>query len=185
MAKIVLGMAMPHSGMLGKAPETWLEDGERDRKNDTLWYRNRTWTYQALAQERQDQGFPSLLSLEERRSRSARCTKALDVLRQVYRDYRPDVAIIIGKDQREIFIDTTPSLAVYTGDTIENGPPQRSVYAPEQPVTYPGRPDLGLHLIQSLQRDGFDLTEIKKWPPNAWMKQQPIVPHAYRPLPAG
>ena len=28
MARIVLGMAVPHSGMLGKAPETWLEDGQ-------------------------------------------------------------------------------------------------------------------------------------------------------------
>src|SRR5882757_11035210 len=95
MAKIVLGMATPHSGMLGKAPETWLEDGERDRNNNALWFRNRAWTYRSLEKERLDQGFSSPISLEERRSRSARCTKALDVLRKVYQDHRPDVAIII------------------------------------------------------------------------------------------
>jgi hypothetical protein len=49
MARIVLGMAVPHSGMLGKAPETWLEDGERDRKNDALWFRNKCWTFPQLA----------------------------------------------------------------------------------------------------------------------------------------
>ena len=41
MARIVLGMAVPHSGMLGRTPEDLLEDGERDRKKDELWYRCR------------------------------------------------------------------------------------------------------------------------------------------------
>jgi Catalytic LigB subunit of aromatic ring-opening dioxygenase len=179
MAKIVLGMAMPHSGILGKAPETWLEDGERDRKNNTLWFRNQVWTYKDLEAKRLADGFKSPISLEERQARSAKCTQALDVLRKVYQDNKPDVAIIIGKDQREIFLDTTPSLAIFTGDKIENGPPQRSVYAPDRPVTYAGLPDLGTHLINSLQDDGFDLTELVKMPPNVWMKDQVIVPHAY------
>jgi hypothetical protein len=179
MAKIVLGMATPHSGMLGKAADTWLEDGERDRKNDTLWYRNQCWKYADLEAKRRAEGFNAPLSLVERRARSARCTQALDVLRQVYWDHKPDIAVIMGKDQREIFIDTTPSLAIYTGEVIENGPPQRSVYAPEHRVTYSGHPGFALHLIQSLQNDEFDLTEVKQWPPNVWMKQQMVVPHAY------
>ena len=48
MAKIVFGMAVPHSGMLGQAPEDWLINGERDRNNPELWFRNRTWTYPEL-----------------------------------------------------------------------------------------------------------------------------------------
>lgn len=179
MAQIVLGMATPHSGILGKAPETWLEDGERDRKNNALWFRNQVWNYKDLEAKRLADGFKSPISLEERQARSAKCTQALDALRKVYQEHKPDVAIIIGKDQREIFLDTTPSLAIYTGETIENGPPQRSVYAPDRPVTYAGRPDLGTHLINSLQEDGFDLTELIKLPPNVWMKGEVVVPHAY------
>ena len=38
MARVVLGMAVPHSGMLGKAPEDWLEDGLRDHNNKMLWF---------------------------------------------------------------------------------------------------------------------------------------------------
>jgi Catalytic LigB subunit of aromatic ring-opening dioxygenase len=180
MARIVLGMAVPHSGMLRRAPENWLEDGERDRKNTALWYRNRSWTFPELAAERKNDGFQALLALAERQQRSQRCARALETLSRIYRDNKPDVAIIIGKDQKEIFIDHSPSIAVYTGDTIHNGPPQRAVYAPPEPITYPGCPDLALHLVQHLQADGFDLTDLFKWPPNVWMKDQaPIVPHAY------
>src|SRR3546814_5055260 len=53
MAEIVFGMAVPHSGMLGQAPEDWLTNGERDRKNPELHYRNRTWTYPELEKERE------------------------------------------------------------------------------------------------------------------------------------
>lgn len=179
MARIVLGMAVPHSGMLGKAPEAWFEDGERDRKKTDLWFHNRTWTYAELEKARVSAGFRAPLELEERRSRAQRCWDALDELRRVYRELKPDVAVILGKDQREIFIDTTPSIAIYTGKTIENGPPQRPVYASAQTLIHDALPELALHLTSSLQEDGFDLTEIVKWPPNVWLKERPVVPHAF------
>ena len=179
MAEIVLALAAPHSRLLGKPPETWLEDGERDRRNDALGYRNRIWTYRELEKERLANGFRAPLALDERRSRADRCWRALDELRRIYREHTPDLAVILGKDQREIFIDTTPSVAIYTGRTIANGPPQRPVYAPPTAAVHDGHPELALHLIEALARDGFDLTEIVRWPPNAWLKQQPIVPHAF------
>lgn len=179
MARIVLGMAIPHSGMLGKAPETWFEDGLRDRGKDDLWYRNRTWSYAELEKERVSAGFRAPLALEERRVRAQRCWDALDELRRVYRENKPDVAVILGKDQREIFIDTTPSIAIYTGMTIENGPPQRPVYAPPRTLTHDALPDLALHLTGALEQDGFDITELVRWPANVWVKNQPVVPHAF------
>ncbi len=179
MAKIVLGMAVPHSGMLGKAPETWSEDGARDQRNEELWYRNRSWKYAELEKERVGKGFKAPLSLDERRARAQRCWDALDELRRVYREVKPDVAVILGKDQREIFIDTTPSIAVYTGKTIENGPPQRPVYAPPRTVIHDALPELAFYLTNALEQGGFDITEIVRWPPNVWLKQQPVVPHAF------
>jgi hypothetical protein len=180
MARIVLGMAVPHSGMLGKAAESLLEDGERDRKNPQLWFRNRSWTFPELAAARAGEGLEKYLTLEERRARMARCGQALETLRRVYREHQPDVVILLGKDQKEIFIDTSPSLAIYMGDTIHNGPPQRAVYAPDNAVTYPAHPELALHLIKSFQDAGFDMTEVLKWPDNVWMKPPgQVVPHAY------
>ena len=65
MARVVFGMAVPHSGMLGQPPEEWLGNGERDRNNPALWYRNRTWTYPELEQER-GKAFEPYLTIEER-----------------------------------------------------------------------------------------------------------------------
>lgn len=179
MAEIVLGMAIPHSGMLGKPSDTWLEDGERDRRNPALWYRNRTWTFPELAAERAHEGFERFLTLEERRERQARCNVALDKLRALYRKHKPDVAIILGKDQKEIFTDMTPSIALFSGDVIENGPPQRPVYAPPEHVTYPGCPEMAQHLFASLKDDGFDLTDLMSWPDNVWTQNRKNVPHAF------
>src|SRR4051794_31429982 len=98
MARIVLGMAGPPSGMLGKAPETWLEDGERDRQKAELWFRNQSWTYPELAAARAHEGLERFLTLEERRPRARRCAQALQVLRRVYQEHKPDVVVILGKD---------------------------------------------------------------------------------------
>src|SRR5258708_3475652 len=179
MANIVLGIAAPHSGMLGKPAETWMKDGERDRKNPTLWYRNKTWSYQQLEAERRSEAFERFLALEERISRHAACRKAIDRLREVYAQAKPDVAIIIGKDQNEIFLDAMPTFAVHVGATIENGPPQRPNYAPSEPIVYPGAPDLAAHISSGLQEDGFDITCMTKMPPNVWLQNKIVVPHAY------
>jgi len=179
MAQVVFGMAIPHSGMLGQKPEDWLGNGERDRKNPELWYRNRTWTYPELEAERSGEGFEKYLALEERSARSARCFAAIDTMRKAYEAANVDVAIILGKDQKEIFIDHSPSLAIYSGEEIYNGPPGRPVYAPDRPVTHRAYPALASHLIKSLQADRFDMTDLFRWPENVWLKAGPIVPHAY------
>jgi len=183
MAKIVLGMAVPHSGMLRKPADTWWEDGERDRKNvhNMLWFRKKNWGFDALCQERKNErDWIKLLSLEEKQPRADRCARALDELARIYREVKPDVAVIIGKDQKEIFIDTTPSLAIYSGESIHNGPPQRAVYAPDKDVTYPACPELAQYLMGRFKNDGFDMADIIKWPVNKWMTEpKPIVPHAY------
>lgn len=180
MAEIVFGMAVPHSGMLGQAPEDWLTNGERDRNNPELWYRNRTWTYPELEAERAGEGFAALLSIEERRARAAKCRAAIDTMRAAYERAKPDVVIILGKDQKEIFVNMSPSIAIYSGAEVFNGPPQRSVYAPDHAVTHPAHPELARYLLQTFEKQNFDLTDLISWPDNVWMKPAaPIAPHAF------
>jgi len=180
MAEIVFGMAVPHSGMLGQAPEDWLNNGERDRKNPALWYRNRKWAYPELEAERGPENFEKYLTLDERKARQSRNVAALDELRQAYERAEVDVAIILGKDQQEIFPGMSPSIAIYTGEDVHNGPPQRAVYAPDKPVTHQCHPELARYLIGELKQDGFDLTDLFQWPDNVWMKPPAnIAPHAY------
>ena len=56
-------------------------------------------------------------------------------MRQPWADARIDVAVIPGKDRKEIYMDFSPALAIHTGEKIYNGPPGRSVYAPATPMT--------------------------------------------------
>jgi len=179
MAEIVFGMAVPHSGMLGQPPEKWPEDGLRDRAKDELWYRNRTWTFPELAAERAGENFEALLTIEERTARSQRCTAALNEMRKAYEAAKADVVVILGKDQKEVFLDMMPSIAIYTGEETFNGPPQRKVYAADHMVTQPGCPDLAVHITRSLEKAGFDIADLMQWPPHSWLKNEKIVPHAY------
>jgi 3-O-methylgallate 3,4-dioxygenase len=145
-----------------------------------LWFRNKHWQYEDLEKARKHENLKMFLTLEERQARAKRTAAALDELRRVYEANKPDVAIIIGKDQKEIFLDTSPSLAIYTGEDLPNGPPQRPVFAPDYDVVHKAHPKLALHLITSLERDGFDVAEVLRWPDNTWMKPpRKIVPHAY------
>jgi hypothetical protein len=185
MAKIVFGMAVPHSGMLGQAPADWLTNGERDRNNPELWYRGRHWTYPELEAER-GAIFEPFLTMEERTQRHARNQAALAKMREAYEAANVDVAIILGKDQKEIWPDISPSIAIYTGEDVHNGPPQRSVYAPDSHVVHKAHPKLATYLIENFQREGFDLADLQAWPENVWMERQmkqkadyPVVPHAY------
>lgn len=185
MAKIVFGMAVPHSGMLGQAPEDWLTNGERDRKNPELWYKGRTWTYPELEAER-GAAFQPYLTLEERTTRATRCRAALDEMAEAYARAKIDVAIILGKDQKEIFTQFSPSVAIYSGKDVHNGPPQRPVYAPDHHVVHEAYPELATYLIDIFQKEGFDLTDLFEWPENVWMAERqgykpdyPVVPHAY------
>ena len=185
MAKIVLGMAVPHSGMLGQKPEDWLTNGERDRNNPELWYHGRTWTYPELEAER-GAAFEQYLTIEERTMRADRNAAALQKMREAYVAANVDVAIILGKDQKEIWPDVSPSIAIYTGEDVHNGPPQRAVYAPDAHVVHKAHPKLATYLIETFQRENFDLTDLIAWPENVWMERQmkqkadyPVVPHAY------
>jgi hypothetical protein len=178
-------MAVPHSGMLGQAPEDWLRNGERDRANPELWFRNRTWTYPELEAHR-GAAFEKYLTLEERTARAKRCRAALDEMAAAYRRANVDVAIILGKDQKEIFTQLSPAIAIYSGKEVHNGPPQRQVYAPDRHVVHKTHPTLARYLIDTFQARGFDLTDLFEWPQNVWMEQQlkqkadyPVVPHAY------
>lgn len=178
-------MAVPHSGMLGQKPEDWLNNAPRDFKNPELWFQGKTWTYPELEAYR-GKAFEQFLTLEERTERAARNAAALEKMRQAYEAADIDVAIILGKDQKEIWPDISPSIAIYTGEDVHNGPPQRAVYAPSEHVVHNAHPKLATYLIETFQREGFDLADLQAWPENVWMERNqggkadyPVVPHAY------
>lgn len=184
MAEISFGMCIPHSGMLGQKPEDWLTNASRDFNNPELWFQGKTWTYPELEAHR-GKAFEPYLTIEERTARQQRCVAAIAEMRAAYERADVDVAIVLGKDQKEIWPDQSPTFTIYSGEKVFNGPPQRAVYAPDHPVVHDAHPKLARYLLESLH-DHFDLNDLQAWPENVWMERQtgkkadyPVVPHAY------
>lgn len=195
MARIVLGMALSHTPQLHTPPEQWPLRLAADEKNPRHHFRGRTYTWPELQAARAHEGLEAHLTLEERRSRQDRALAAVQRLAQVYDEVRPDVAVIVGNDQHELFVeDVMPAMTIYWGETIHNVPAREDQaarmpagihlaeagHAPPTPLVHPGHPALGRHLIERSIEAGFDVAHSQ------WMREadQRIsfstgVPHAF------
>jgi hypothetical protein len=187
MAKIVLGMGSSHGPMLSTPPEEWGQRVVADKRNKEHHYKGKTWTYEQLVEARKGEGLQKQIELPVWRERHTACRKALGELAKVFADVKPDVAVIVGNDQKEIFRDAyTPALTVFNGKTITNTmfsderiaalPPGIAVaipgHIPPEGATYPGAPDLAEHIIKSLTSDEFDVATLTQLPHDE-------TPHAF------
>src|SRR5690348_11716051 len=122
MAEIVLAAATSHTPMVCMRPEDWPVYALGDQRNGGLLDidgERRSFDELALLHGER-------LALEltpERFGQRARVAQAsLDRLATSLQRSAPDVAIIVGDDQDELFgPDGQPALAVYWGDVLETG----------------------------------------------------------------
>jgi len=186
MAQIVLGMALSHGPMLATTPEQWPLRVPADRAGKHP-FRGKTWTFPELVEHRRADHFELQCTPEVMRERHAKCQRALDQLADIFAEVKPDVAVLFGNDQMEIFNETlNPAFAVMWGDKIVNDemsalrlaklPPgiREAIpgHIPPGGATYDGAPELGRHVITSLMADGFDVASMKAFP-------TPETPHAF------
>jgi aromatic ring-opening dioxygenase catalytic subunit (LigB family) len=188
MAEIVLGMGSSHAPQLAMPADMWWRRAEDDKKNSSHWYRGRKMDFATLLKERASEHLEDQLSPELAQERFDRCQRAIDALGQTLREVKPDIAVIVGDDQHECFIDENmPALSVYWGENILTAPqeghsneyggnPKLSRY-PQEPTDNPGEPDLGLHIIKSLMNDDFDPAHSKQLP--AGRKGNYAIGHAF------
>lgn len=192
MAKIVLGMGTSHGPMLSTPPDQWGQRVQADKVNPAHPFRDGTYTFDELVALRADEGLDAQITAPVWETRHAACQTAIQRLGDIYAEAAPDLAVLVGNDQMEIFIeDNIPALTVFWGETIENNPftdAQRaklppgiavaeSGHHPPAPASYPGLPDLGRHLIESLIADEFDVAQSNKLP--AVSPRASGIPHAY------
>lgn len=192
MARVVLGIGASHGPMLSTPPALWSLRAKDDRRDPALHYRGRTWTYPQLEAERAGEDLPAQLTDEVKQKRFDACQAAIGELARAFEAARPDAVVLIGNDQMEMFWDgLVPMFTVYWGQTIPNRlPPAEAAArlpegirvamranAPDDPVEYPGCPELGLHLLDRIQGEGFDLASMQKIPPHRgdWRS----IPHAF------
>src|SRR5579883_83571 len=175
MAQIVLGIGSSHTPQLNTPPEIWPLHGENDKKNPWLFDRQgRRVSYdEVLAQA--DPNIPAReLTPEKQRERWEGAQKAVSHLQDKLAEADPDVIVVFGDDQAEIFPhDFRPALMVHWGETVPNMPDLFSrapyeagrkagwAYGPER-ATIPIRADLGKHIVDALIDGGFDVASSKK-----------------------
>lgn len=179
MARIVIGIGCSHGPMLATPAEKWGERAKADRQNTELAFRGGTYDFDGLVALRCGEDLVHEITPDKWRTRHDACQSALDTLVDKFSAAAPDIAVIIGNDQRELFDEQNMSaFTVFWGDTIENRPrtPEQVAnlppgiaisergHAPPKEVLHPGSPALGRHIIESLIEEGFDVGQSNRLP---------------------
>jgi hypothetical protein len=192
MARIVLGVGTTHGPILSTPPDQWHLRVEADKHNPELYFQGRPYDFDTVVKLRQGERLAEQITPARMAQRHAACQRAIAALSDKLEEVSADVAVIIGDDQEEVFLwDNMPAFSVFWGDTIENvGPTPEQADAlppglavalwghyPPQPLTHPGEPRLGRHLIEQLVANGFDVAQSREMP--AGYHANHGVPHAY------
>ena len=124
MAKIVLGVATSHGPMLSTPWQQWGQRVEADKRSSELWFKGKQVTFDELVELRRDEKLENQITPEKMEARHTACQQAIDKLAEVVERVKPDVCVIVGDDQRELFHDTNmPAMAVFWGDKFMNQAP--------------------------------------------------------------
>jgi len=172
MAKIVLGIATSHSPQLSTPVDQWDLHAERDHNNKNLYFRGKAYTYDELLEVRKSENLQHEVSEEKWQARFAQWEEHMVAVRQKLLDAKPDVLVVVGDDQRELFLDDgMPTFAVFWGDQVTVIPhehllpslePARWANFGERVETYPTHPGLGRHIVEQMMVEGFDVAQLTR-----------------------
>jgi hypothetical protein len=175
MAHIVLGIGTSHTPLLTLTAEQWQHRAAADYANKELNMSDgRLLTYaQVLAElgpRAADVISPEILNAKERA-----CSDALDRLGEELAKAAPDVVIIVGDDQRELFTAANqPAMAIFHGEEIitsdKYGDEESADWVKDMGRGYmmdeahvvPGSPELALEIIRGLMDENFDIATCSR-----------------------
>jgi hypothetical protein len=171
MASIVAGIGSSHSIMLMTNAEDWPKFLEVDRTRPSYFDKaGQPTNYEALLAAA-DKGLEKILTPAAMQVRFERCQEGLGKLRGALGRVAPGIIVIIGDDQKEMFLeDNLPAFLVYWGKEIVNRPTSRVEpwdwytaarrrYYEEEPRAFPVAANLGEHIIKLLMETGFDVAQ--------------------------
>lgn len=117
MASIVLGMGVSHTPLLALTVDQWQRRSEVDYANKGLNHSDgRLVTYEQLLAEVGPR-YADEVNFETFSQKSKACDQSLDHLGDVLAQVAPDVVVIVGDDQRELFTSANqPAIAIYHGE---------------------------------------------------------------------
>ena len=179
MADIVLGIASSHTPQLSSGVDMWPDHAERDRRQPRLLgkdgeYHGWDEILTAVSADMERELDPAVWDAKYRR-----CQDAIVGLSERLTKAAPDIAIVIGDDQRELFLDDgIPALACFAGDELVDFPPDDAALArmpqgiraaswavhASQPERHPVSAELSRHLAEQLVGADFDIMLFSQQP---------------------
>ena len=178
--------------MLSIGPEYWKDRVLADRANPRHFFQGKTYTFDQMVELRRGENLAGQITPEVCQDRYNRCQQAIRRLGDVLQQCRPDVAVVIGNDQMEIFTaEHFPAFAVFWGPYVEGIPRTPEFLAKLNPgvaraeldrtpstyTQYPCLPDFGRHIIEQATAECFDVAQMTKLPTGEIGSN--AVPHAY------
>lgn len=172
MAEVVLGLATSHGPQLTIVPERWSERVEFDRALPALAYQGRDYQFDELVAHRIDERLADQTGVNVSRDRANQCKSAIEKLAVAFQRADVDHVVLVGNDQMEVFGNANlPAFLICWAETIHNIPfseEQKRLLGPgiadaepghhgSERETYPGLPDLGRFLIETLVSEDFDV----------------------------
>lgn len=179
MSSIVLGIGTSHSPLLAIKPELWAARGDDDRRRQKIWLADgRIISYPELSQEVGDR-YENDATPDRFATLATEAQAELDRLADAIKQAAPDLIVIIGDDQEELFgLSHTPAISLYTGAEIITHP--KGEVAPNLPEWYraanvgymmdtvhrhPAAPAEAVKVIEHLITQGVDIglaSQVKK-----------------------
>jgi hypothetical protein len=176
MAEIVFGAGTSHSPLLAAPPHLWAERADQDRDNPELYdHTGVIRSFDELAAKAAGK-FDERAPLTVWEEIWKQCQEALDRLREDFRRVAPDVVLIVGDDQRELFDETNqPAMAISAASEMTTGllddhdseflKEAAHSYLMDQEFTFRGHSELAEDLARGLMDEGFDIGWMTGAPP--------------------
>jgi len=170
MAQVVLGLGTSHSPLVATDAPMWEQRAISDRSNPELYdLEGNLRTYEELAQA--NRSYAREASLEHLTEQSRKVQAALDRLAADLAAARPDVVLVVGDDQHELFdAGNLPAISIFYGDKgVTHTFGQRRIgdpefmrvlskaYAMDQHHTFECDGEFARGLIEHLIESGVDI----------------------------
>lgn len=172
MAKVVFGVATSHSPNLSTPVDKWDLFSDSDQKRKTQHFKGKYCSYEELLELRKSEGLDREVSEEKWETKYKQWEQRIVEVQEKLAQAAPDILVVIGDDQRELFLDDgMPAFSVFWGDAVQVIPPNqlpaflepsRWANFGEHEESYTCHPELGRHIVESMMVDGFDVAQLTR-----------------------
>jgi hypothetical protein len=178
MADIVIGIASSHTPQLSSGVDMWPDHAQRDQRYPLLGKDAEYHTYEETLAGA-DPEMTRELQPDVWESKYQRVQTAIESLSAALAAADADLALVIGDDQRELFIDDgIPAFACFTGTELLDMAPDAEAFAKlpkgiqaaywavhgEEKAIHPVAQELSAHIAGRLALADFDLTVFTRQP---------------------